>query len=1195
MKLTHFTGLAVGMLCLHMEAEIRLTPDSYTNHTGCVASALDVLRPGERIVFEKGEYHFYPEGCRTVRLNPSNNSSGEKHVAFYLKGLSDVVIDGGGSVFIFHDDVFPFALQGSTNVVIRNISIKTSIPPYTVFTVLRKGDDGFELKLADGFEAIPDIGRHACFHSLDREFQDYCISPKDSESRDWVPTKYLAGIFECVDGLRWFFRYHPEENDRYSRCRFNIGERVCLNLAGNRERIFCFAEDCVGLCIEDLTLTTFGGMGVVAQRTHDVDVRRLAVRPSDTLPVTLTADAMHFINCSGNVCIEDCEVAGTLDDVCNVHGNYLRVDSAAGRTVVLQVGHFEQAGFFPYRKGDDVEFVSSHRRDVLLRARVESFEKVSDTMCRLTVDRSVADIPNGALVEDVTLCPNVIMRRNWFHDFPHIRLSGRGRIVVEENLIERCDAGIIAFDLAEYWYESGRLADFTVRSNIFENCSSRGCNGPYIRIGMTGYEAGHGNVPLVHGKVRLYGNKYLACAGMPVQVFGVEDMVDDSCINGGDHSPIVSVASPDGRNVIRLWQNPLSYDITRDGVHVVSRSEIGLEVDGRALMPESERYRIVRRAMSGTLPMRIYNKSNIDLASNEAFVDFADWGIRACARNDGVAYRFETRMKGNVRVDDEKADVCLPSADAVCWVNFTGSPGCEETTNATLVARDIKTSDDNGAWDEARRLAYLPFSYTISNKTVCVTESDVCDYPIWNLTRADDADTVVLHGAFARWPTVVRNNSGAVRDAGAKPERHWIISDSADYLVETSGSRTFPWRTFVLTDAPMSLIEADIVTALARPQDMLHDFSWVRPGRVAWDWWNAFDNKGDPAGCTTEVYRRFIDFAAKYKVEYVILDEGWSEKLNIWKFSPKVDVPFLIDYAYKKGVGIILWMAWAQIDGDEDRVAAHFARLGAKGFKVDFIDRGDAASERFIWAFAEACRKHNMILDYHGVHRPTGMSRCYPNILNYEGIRGLEMMKFYHNDYDFLDNDIKEMFCRMVAGPADYTPGAMDNYVIGQYKGTSDNPGSIGTRCRQLAMMILYEAPLQMLCDAPSKYEKNTECLSFMVGVPLVWSDTKALAGTPDTMACVARRSREGIWYAAGMTNSNARRYVLNTDFLAGGDWRGEIFCDACDSDVRPMRYVHEFRTLRAGDTIDLDMAPGGGFVVRFSKISDTVAVDEQH
>lgn len=643
--------------------------------------------------------------------------------------------------------------------------------------------------------------------------------------------------------------------------------------------------------------------------------------------------------------------------------------------------------------------------------------------------------------------------------------------------------------------------------------------------------------------------------------------------------PAATAVSPDGRNEIRLWTNPLAYEVARDGVIVAAKSAIGMKVDGACLASRVP-CRVRQEKKSGILETPVYKKAKIDLAANETVVDFGDWGVRLAARNDGVAYRFEMRKPGKIRVDCEKASLTIPQTDERCALNYGDRFGCEETVPVFCKAGEIETGKD-----AQRKFVYLPFVYVAGGKHVAVTESDVNDYPVWNLERVPgDAGTVAFGSTFAKWPTKVVNNSNADQAKGAKRERHWKVAATADYLVETDGTRTFPWRTFILGEEPRAFCSADIVTALARGQSA-HDFSWVKPGKVAWDWWNAWDNKGEKAGCNTAMYKRFVDFAAKTGVEYVILDEGWSEKLNIWKFHPNVDVPEIIRHGNEKGVGIILWMSWAHVVGDEARVASHFAKLGAKGFKVDFMDRGDAACERFLWTFAEECAKNRMLIDYHGAHRPTGMSRAYPNVLNYEGVHGLECAKWFHGEYDFMDNDIKQFFLRMTAGPMDYTPGAMDNYPIGKYAGTYENPGSIGTRCRQMAMMALYEAPLQMLCDAPSKYEKNMESFAFMSATPVVWDDTVGLGGCPNKFAAVARKAKDGSWYAAAINSKDAREFVLDTSFLGTGTWTVETFRDADDAATVPTHYVHEKGgTIVAGSKLNLRMAPGGGFIIRFAK-----------
>ena len=631
-------------------------------------------------------------------------------------------------------------------------------------------------------------------------------------------------------------------------------------------------------------------------------------------------------------------------------------------------------------------------------------------------------------------------------------------------------------------------------------------------------------------------------------------------------SPVASVSFE--RNEIRLYEHPLAYEVVRDGVVVVAKTEVGLKIDGKCVAKDAKCLG-VRPVISGNgeIATPVYKKSGVNLRGQESVADFADFGIRLVARNDGVAYRFELKKSGTVT--DEKADLTIPK-NARCWFNRTPRKmlGCEETVPQFADASALKT-DEGWAY-------YLPFVYSCDGTTVAVAESDVSDYPAWNFGDVRQiVEGVRLSSLFAKYPKATELSEGGAR------KRKIAVKGEEDFIAKASAPRLLPWRVFALADTPSKLCETDIVYALARPAD--GDFSWVRPGKVAWDWWNDFDNKGG-AGCSTGGYVRFIDFAAKNGVEYVIFDEGWSANLNIWKFSPKVDVPYLIDYANKKGVGIILWMAWAQVYGDEERVAEHFAKLGAKGFKVDFMDRGDAEVAEFMEKFAAACAKHHMIVDYHGAYRPVGLHRTYPNILNYEGIHGLEQMKWSRKNKDMPYNDVAAFFLRMTAGPMDYTPGAMDNYKIGDYRGNGRNPGSVGTRAHQMALMALYEAPLQMLADSPTKYEKNMECFSFMAKTPVVWDATIGLGGCPESYAAVARKAKDGAWYAAAISNRDARDITISTDFLGDGEWKAEIFRDADDADKEPTHYVHEFKRVKAGEKLTFRVSPGGGFVVRFDR-----------
>ena len=647
-----------------------------------------------------------------------------------------------------------------------------------------------------------------------------------------------------------------------------------------------------------------------------------------------------------------------------------------------------------------------------------------------------------------------------------------------------------------------------------------------------------------------------------------------------------TAVSPDGHNEIRFQLKPFAYEVLRDGQTLVAKTAVGMKIDGACLCQNAMVKEVTTKALSGCEKTEVYKKDKVCLEGQETFIDYGDFGVRLVARNDGVAYRFETKFPGEVTVNCEKAGFTLcPKAE--CYVNYNGSDfkgdplqNSWESVNEKHLAGELKVPEG--------KIAYLPFVFKAADGTaVCVTESDLVDYPGWNLTNGEADKGVLFRGEFAKFPKKVAFCEGWGNyhlDPNTRLRSQKVL-EREDFLVKTKGTRTFPWRCFQIGADASKLVESDLVWALATP-NKAGDGKWIKPGKVAWDWWNAFDNLGEEQGCTTKGYERFIDFAAKNGVEYVIFDEGWSEKLNIWKYHPRVDVPHLIKYAEERGVGIILWMAWAQVVGEEEKVASYFAKLGAKGFKVDFMDRDDAACVNFLWKFADACAKEHMLVDYHGMFKPTGMERAYPNVLNFEGIHGLEQTKWYTAKWDMMASDVKSYFVRMSAGPLDYTPGAMDNYPVGPkelYKGTHTNPGSIGTRCRQMAMMTLYFAPLQMLCDSPTKYEKNLECFKFMAETPVVWDDTIGLKGDPDTMCACARR-KGGAWYAAGMTNAEARDFDLCTKFLGAGEWMAEIFRDAPNADVEPTKYVHEKKVVKAGDKFAVHMAPGGGFVVKFTK-----------
>jgi endonuclease/exonuclease/phosphatase family metal-dependent hydrolase len=416
------------------------------------------------------------------------------------------------------------------------------------------------------------------------------------------------------------------------------------------------------------------------------------------------------------------------------------------------------------------------------------------------------------------------------------------------------------------------------------------------------------------------------------------------------------------------------------------------------------------------------------------------------------------------------------------------------------------------------------------------------------------------------------------------PMRRIRVDERAGYIAETKGTRTYPWRVFMLAKNEIGLCENDAVYALATPSKV-EDVSWIRPGLSVWEWWNDWNISGVDfeAGINTATYMHYIDFAARHGVPYLVVDAGWTDRFQLDRYNPDVDIEQLVKYAAKKSVGLILWTTWPQLDGRQEEVFAKFAKLGVKGFKIDYMDRDDQLIARFLEETARVAAKHKLVLDFHGMHKPTGLSRTYPNILNYEGVHGLECTK-WEDDTDFMRNDLLCFFTRMSAGPMDYTPGAMLNYTREQFRSSMTKPGSQGTRAHQMALVSMYEAPLQMLCDSPTQYEKNRECFAFMARTPTFWEETKGIAGSMEDYAVIARRLGRS-WYLSAINSWEARELEVDLGFLGGGKWQAEIFADGRNAHRDATDYVHEYRLLEKDGKIKIRMAPGGGWTARIEPV----------
>jgi alpha-glucosidase len=337
------------------------------------------------------------------------------------------------------------------------------------------------------------------------------------------------------------------------------------------------------------------------------------------------------------------------------------------------------------------------------------------------------------------------------------------------------------------------------------------------------------------------------------------------------------------------------------------------------------------------------------------------------------------------------------------------------------------------------------------------------------------------------------------------------------------------------------------------------------------------------AGVNNDTYKYYIDFASKYGIEYVILDEGWAvnRKADLFDVVPEIDIAELCSYAAQKNVGIVLWAGYWAFERDMEKVCEHYAKLGVKGWKVDFMDRDDQMMVDFYTRVARTAAKYHQVVDFHGAFKPCGLHRTYPNVLNYEGVHGLETMKWSEPGTDQLTYDVTFPYIRMAAGPVDYTQGAMRNCNYDLYKPCYTNPVSQGTRCHQLGMYVVFDSPFNMLCDAPQHYEQAKECTEFIAKIPTVWDETIALDGKVGEYIVLARRNGDN-WYIGGLSGQSARTVTIDLDFLGEGKWQVELFKDG----VNAVRHAEDYKRIinDAGRTMTVEMTSGGGFAAMIYK-----------
>jgi alpha-glucosidase len=411
-----------------------------------------------------------------------------------------------------------------------------------------------------------------------------------------------------------------------------------------------------------------------------------------------------------------------------------------------------------------------------------------------------------------------------------------------------------------------------------------------------------------------------------------------------------------------------------------------------------------------------------------------------------------------------------------------------------------------------------------------------------------------------------------------------IPTKRAGYIAKTTGTRNFPWRAVVISQRDKELLNNDMVQKLASPS-RLSDVSWIKTGQASWDWWSDWNisHVDFRAGYNMATYKYYIDFASANKIGYIVMDWGWSGHTDILKVIADVDIQELVDYGKKKGVGIFLWASWYAVKEQMDQAFPKYAKMGVKGFKIDFFDRDDQLVIASTYAIAKKAAEYHLMVDYHGIYKPTGLQKTYPNVIGFEGVKGLENYKWAVEDQPRYTVTIP--FIRMMAGPMDYTPGSMRNSNKANYRSIEAMPMSQGTRCNQMAMYVVFDAPFQMLADNPTTYMKEQECTDFITKIPTTFDETVALDGKVGEFAVVAHRKGDN-WFVGAMTNWNERNITLDFSFLPEGSYQAVIFKDGINADRDATDYKKELIKINTGTKLKIQLAPGGGWVARIEKIN---------
>lgn len=625
------------------------------------------------------------------------------------------------------------------------------------------------------------------------------------------------------------------------------------------------------------------------------------------------------------------------------------------------------------------------------------------------------------------------------------------------------------------------------------------------------------------------------------------------------------VKSPDGRLKAEVSVGErIGYTVSCGDDIILRSSEIGMILRDRSLGQDAVLKSTERESVDRTEECLFpISDANIRDCYNSLTLNMkGGYSVEFRAFNDGIAYRFITDLKGDIEVLDERFSLEFPgNTDAVLSLN-RGFKTSYEQPYTVIPVGDIRQDG---------QVSYLPVLFRTESAgsgnvySILMSEADLYDYPCMFL-RSDGKGG--LDAVFPKCPL----------EFGEDGDRSVKILKEAYYIASTSGERTFPWRFMVISGDDRDIASNHMTDNLSSPC-AIEDCSWIRPGQVSWEWWNGASVYGPDvdfvSGFNMDTYKYFIDFAAEYGIPYILMDEGWAlSTRDPYTPNPQVDVHEIIRYGKEKGVGVFLWLTWLTVENNFGLFRT-FQEWGVAGVKIDFMDRSDQWMVNYYERVASEAARHHLMVDFHGSFKPAGLEKKYPNILSYEGVRGMEQMGGCTPD-----NSLYLPFIRNAVGPMDYTPGAMISMQPEVYRSKRPNSASIGTRAYQMALYTVFKSGIQMLADSPTCYYRNPECTGFIASVPVVWDESRVLDAKAGEYIIVARRSGEK-WFIGAICNGreDSREFTVSLDFLdSGRSYAMTSFSDGPNSGRQAMDYRMKKTQVDSGSVLDIRMARNGGW-----------------